>query len=239
MPSWPDCERSSLFDLEGAILEWRRQMAAGVAAAEALDELESHLRDDVEHRLGAGAGAQEAFESAVARMGRTDLVGREFDKAAGFSAGRERVRRAFLTLAGIPGSYPQTHMNMLTSNPNAEPRWVTYAKAAVFLAPAICLWSFATVFLFPKLQMICQQTGVVLPSFYRVVAYAAGNQLFMVGAFILLFVLLEWRWEGWARYRRASLGGTVFLLNAAVLVFITTMVVFALLAAPALMHQAR
>ena len=46
-------ERQNMFDLEQAILEWRRQMTAGgIKAPEVLDELESHLHDDVDSRCG-------------------------------------------------------------------------------------------------------------------------------------------------------------------------------------------
>jgi len=49
-----------MFNLEQAILDWRRQMAAsGIKAPDVLDELESHLRDDVEahvRKLGVVLG---------------------------------------------------------------------------------------------------------------------------------------------------------------------------------------
>ncbi len=59
-----------MFNLEQAIAEWRRQMmAAGVKAPVPLEELESHLRDDVQQQMKSGTGAQEAFEAAVQRIG--------------------------------------------------------------------------------------------------------------------------------------------------------------------------
>src|SRR5437773_2357662 len=44
--SWLVCGRSSMFDLDHAITEWRGQMTAGGMNNPA--ELEGHLRDDVE-----------------------------------------------------------------------------------------------------------------------------------------------------------------------------------------------
>ena len=51
-----------MFDLEKAIAEWRQQLAAGgVKAPELLDELESHLREDVEEQLHSGFNGEQAF----------------------------------------------------------------------------------------------------------------------------------------------------------------------------------
>jgi len=226
-----------MFDLDNAIKEWRQEMTVGgVTAAEALDELESHLRDDVVQQAGGGASVQEVFESSVARLGQAALLRTEFDKVGGARAGRERIRHAFLTLAGIPNSYLESNMN--TSNPNIEPRWATYLKAAVFLAPAFCLWTLSAVFLIPKLQQVCKEAGVAIPSAYRMTAFIADHTVFIGLAVILSLAMLEWRSIRWPQYRRALFGGAVFLVNTAVLALITWMVVLALLAAPTLMHHA-
>src|SRR5689334_14853329 len=55
IPSWPAFGRSNMFELEDTIAKWRAQMvAAGLKQAGVLDELESHLRDDIEQRMRAG-----------------------------------------------------------------------------------------------------------------------------------------------------------------------------------------
>ena len=57
-----------MFNLDEAIAEWRRKMdAGGVKAPVPLDELESHLREDLEQRMQSGANAEQAFEAAVQR----------------------------------------------------------------------------------------------------------------------------------------------------------------------------
>jgi hypothetical protein len=72
-----------MFDLEQAILEWRRQMlAAGIRTPEAVDELEGHLRDDVEAQRRSGIAAERAFENAVQRLGSAALLKKEFAKTA-------------------------------------------------------------------------------------------------------------------------------------------------------------
>jgi hypothetical protein len=70
-----------MFNLDLAISKWRRQIAAGgMTSREALDELESHLRDDMEHRIRAGASAREAFQQAAEQLGAADNLNREFAK---------------------------------------------------------------------------------------------------------------------------------------------------------------
>jgi leader peptidase (prepilin peptidase) / N-methyltransferase len=69
-----------MFDLERAISEWRKRMAAsGINAPAVLDELESHLREDVE-QLQNGLTEQQAFEAAVMQIGQAGVLKCEFAK---------------------------------------------------------------------------------------------------------------------------------------------------------------
>ena len=71
-------------DLEQQFAEWRRQMAAGgIKSSAVLDELESHLREDVERQLRAGLDAQQVFEIAVQRIGQASTLKTEFENARG------------------------------------------------------------------------------------------------------------------------------------------------------------
>jgi len=70
-----------MFDLEQAIAEWRRQMlAAGIKSPVPLEELELHLREEIEQQMKAGLGEQEAFELAAQRTGRAAALKKEFKK---------------------------------------------------------------------------------------------------------------------------------------------------------------
>jgi len=88
--------------LESMIAEWRARMAAGgIKSPAVLDELESHLREEVERNLQAGRDEAEAFENAVERMGRSDLLGAEFAKieeSEGFEKSLLRMGYSFLTV---------------------------------------------------------------------------------------------------------------------------------------------
>jgi len=73
-----------MFDIEQAIVAWRRQMVAGgLKRSEALDELEAHLRDDIEQGMRSGLSAETAFDGSVQRLGGAGVLKGEFAKALG------------------------------------------------------------------------------------------------------------------------------------------------------------
>jgi hypothetical protein len=59
-----------MFNLNQAISEWRKKMAeGGIKTSAILDELESHLREDVERKAQAGTDAETAFIDAMKKIG--------------------------------------------------------------------------------------------------------------------------------------------------------------------------
>jgi type II secretory pathway component PulF len=122
--------------------------------------------------------------------------------------------------------------------PQPEPRWATYLKAGVFIFPAIAIWAFGCVFLFPKVKQICADAGAMDNAFaIRLMSISdlVLNYWFM-GSLGVLGVLigLEWLPGFWPRYRRNAVGTGVFLVNTAVLVLMAAMLTLAMLAAPGL-----
>ncbi len=83
-----------MFDLEKSIAEWRRQMrAAGIKTAVPLEELELHLREDIDRLIKSGFGEKAAFELAARQLGQPPILKSEFkkngtaaDRNLGFSA---------------------------------------------------------------------------------------------------------------------------------------------------------
>ena len=70
-----------MFNLDQAILEWRQQMlAAGINTPVPLEELESHLCDEIEQQLKSGLSEQTAFEISVQQIGPAQTVQSEFEK---------------------------------------------------------------------------------------------------------------------------------------------------------------
>jgi hypothetical protein len=77
---------NNTFNLEKSILDWRAQMlAAGIESPAILEELESHLREEIERQIHLGLNAQAAFDLATQKIGHAGLLKIEFKKAGGFS----------------------------------------------------------------------------------------------------------------------------------------------------------
>jgi len=71
----------NVFDLERSIAEWRNQMlAAGIKFPVPLDELEIHLREEIERQVRSGLNPQQAFEAAAQQIGEAKAVKSEFNK---------------------------------------------------------------------------------------------------------------------------------------------------------------
>ena len=70
-----------MFDLNEAIAGWRRSLEeGGIVRREVLDELESHLRDEVDQLVRSGVAVEEAFGHATRRLGKADDLSEEFSK---------------------------------------------------------------------------------------------------------------------------------------------------------------
>lgn len=83
-----------MFDLEQAIAEWRKQMlAAGIKSPAPLEELETHLREEIEQQTKSGLNPPQAFEVAVRKIGHARTLRKEFNK----------VERTFMTKIAIVG----------------------------------------------------------------------------------------------------------------------------------------
>ncbi len=88
-----------MFDLEQSIVTWRKQMlAAGIQTPVPLEELESHLREDVERQMRSGSSAQQAFAAAAQRMGPASVLQTEFKKGE-----KTLMTRTLIILLGIFG----------------------------------------------------------------------------------------------------------------------------------------
>lgn len=70
-----------MFDLNQEIAAWKAKFARQqTCSRDELDELESHLRDDIEMRVAHGESEAAAFSQAVARLGQPGDVCSEFAK---------------------------------------------------------------------------------------------------------------------------------------------------------------
>jgi len=221
-------------NLETKILEWREQMIVAGVPVESLDELESHLREEIQGKLRRGEDPRRAFEAAVQEVGQPAVLKDEFAKV-GVPA-LERLKNVVFTLAGIPGHQFATNMNT-----PFEPRWASYLKTGAVMLPAMFFWMGACVFIMPKLKEICIVSAVPLPPWIVTAmnVSAAVQNNFILGSLVIitLLVVLEWRSQRWARYRRLVFGIAGFALNLTVLVFIAVIGVLATVAAAQLLSH--
>src|SRR5438045_1153050 len=95
-----------MFNLEQSIAEWRRQMlAAGIKTPVPLEELESHLREDIEQQTRSGATPEQAFSVAARRIGKASSLKQEFDKAEDSKVRRRKLLRIGSVFAGAAFAY--------------------------------------------------------------------------------------------------------------------------------------
>jgi hypothetical protein len=94
-----------MFDLEERIRHWRQAQAHALGGrAEVLDELESHLREEVQRLVAAGQTLASAWETALARLGDPRQLADEFGKVSALGALGwlpARVVVALLALLGL------------------------------------------------------------------------------------------------------------------------------------------
>jgi hypothetical protein len=109
-----------MFNLEHAISEWRRQMTAGgIKTAPVLDELESHLREDVDRQIRSGIDAEKAFAAAVKKIGPAGALKKEFRKN-GFAPVLEKLMLAMAVLVAAFGVFLMTATMVLCYETSIE-----------------------------------------------------------------------------------------------------------------------
>ena len=87
-----------MFDLNEEITKWRTSLAESEKCSKAdIDELETHLREEIEHLAPAGLSQQEVFVVAKERLGDTTSIENEFAKV---NAGYIFRKRLFWMVAG-------------------------------------------------------------------------------------------------------------------------------------------
>ena len=232
-----------MFNFERAIGEWRRQLGAdGLKADALLDELESHVREDVDRQVQSGTGAEHAFHAAIRHLGQSGALREEFAKVGETSETLARIKYFLLTLAGIQPPLLATNMNTSSPNQNTEPAWATYVKSVTFALPAAFLWLFVAVFVFPKFVEVLSGSRAWMPGILRGgwdLALFLTHYLFPICVVCAVVIgLLEWRSANWKRYRKVALASGIFLFNSAVLIAITAMVVLSLVVASDLARHA-
>jgi hypothetical protein len=93
-----------MFDLEKSIADWRRQMlVAGINTPVPLEELETHLREEIERQTEAGLSGTEAFRVSMQKIGPAQAVQNEFRKVEAIEEDRlwQLVQIMLVVLTGL------------------------------------------------------------------------------------------------------------------------------------------
>jgi len=73
-----------MFDIDTEIQEWRRTVSAHFGdRGDVVDELEAHLRDDLDRRIRSGVSPEQAWADACAQLGEPRQLAGEFAKVSG------------------------------------------------------------------------------------------------------------------------------------------------------------
>jgi hypothetical protein len=169
-----------MFDLDQAIAEWRRQMlAAGIKTPVPLEELESHLREDVEKQVREGSIVQQAFEIAVGRIGQPGSLKTEFKKINGPDPAQLRKRAGF-AFALILGLYSLMISCLLFKNDlTFNERLSGFASVATMLTSVFILWQILPR-LFPVIAHKTVQSAIGL------IGGISGAGWFLAFAYLIL-----------------------------------------------------
>jgi hypothetical protein len=141
-----------MFNLKQAITDWRQQMLdAGIQSPVLLEELESHLREEIERQINSRVNPQAAFQIAAERIGPGNLLKTEFKKSGSEDKIKLREKAGYF-YAGILSFYSLG---------------ATYAMAKNDLSINEWLWGFGSL---AALLIFSYLAWRVFPPFYKVIA---------------------------------------------------------------------
>lgn len=138
--------------LELEIAEWRSFVAQGQALDDhAVEELETHLRDQITDLSAAGLTDDEAFLIAVKRMGTLDALSREFAREHSGRLWRQLVLADGDEERVVAGRWPEALLfavaaastvqiaRLVAGFPNDAPSWLL-RNASLFVIPFVAGW---------------------------------------------------------------------------------------------------
>ena len=103
-----------MFDLNEKISMWRNNLAQSeTLAGSDIDELESHLREEIESLTALKLSDEETFLVATHRLGSTDSLSAEYEK---INSSMKFRRRLSLMIAGVLAYLLATHFAAVVSN---------------------------------------------------------------------------------------------------------------------------
>jgi hypothetical protein len=128
----------------------------------------------------------------------------------------------------------------MQTNTGMEPRWKTYVRNSLFIAPALFFWWVMGIFVFPKIEQIWQHAGLGGKGerwLLNWITVGVHQGSIIIGLILAAFIAFEIFFsKRWGHYRKAAVGTAVFLLNGTIIFGLTLACMALVMAAPALMH---
>jgi hypothetical protein len=169
-----------MFDLEQSIADWRGKMlAAGIKSPVPLEELEIHLREEIEQRIKSGLNEQKALETAVQTIGKANMLKNEFKKAAVGEKAQLR-KRAGYCYAGILGFYTLAAIYAMFKYNLSTREWLSgFAAQSTLLCLTFFAWRLAPPF-------FLRPAGRRVQSAFGLIGGVSGAIWFLIFAYFIL-----------------------------------------------------
>ena len=176
-----------MFDLNEEIRKWRRAILENQTCTNSdLDELESHLRDEMAQLQDSSLSEQEAFWVAAHRLGDTGALAKEFAKVNESFLWR---KRCFWATLGIASYLAAVHMSVANSRIYL---WLGSLAGLKGYTLAI-VESLVTIMLFGLFVFLVYKFGKrqrTRTLFYRAADTSKGRFILFAGAFVLTAIVL-------------------------------------------------
>jgi hypothetical protein len=204
-----------MFDLEQSITDWRQQMlAAGIKTPTPLDELEIHLREEIELQMKSRLSGSKVFEIAAQKIGRPLALKNEFKKSEkiGMKVGMGLFGVIIGTALMVPGSL-QLQDELVVAD----------GRLALWLLGMILLmWSFD---LFRKIVRAESSDGesgkVKISLMTQIFKISAGVIVLLTGLAFLMPVITQAGCDG-----RVKFDGVCYLMFGVALLITGALVTF-------------
>jgi hypothetical protein len=130
-------------NLEQSIATWRRQMlSAGIKTPVPLEELEIHLRDEIEQQVKSGLNEPEAFDFAVRKIGQASALKKEFRKVRettimNIFTMKKFIHAIILAVFGFGCLFTWSILNLAPAVRRAIPILPAFTTLCISLRPAV------------------------------------------------------------------------------------------------------
>ena len=208
-----------MFNLEQAISDWRKQMLAdGIRTPVPLEELEIHLREEIERQMKLGLDEKTALEISIRQIGQSKALDCEFKKIK-----KTYMNRAGKICAGVAGLLAGVALLIPGSVQLRDALVMSGGKFGLWLLGGFLIcWSFALfqqIFLPKKLEGKFEKTE--LTPVKQPMKIGAGIIVLLIGMVLMMPAATQVRHEGLVEFAGLcyAVFGIALLMTGALVAF--------------------